>query len=432
VEKLIKKINNRTAVISIIGLGYAGLPLLVEFADNGFKSIGIDINENKVKKLNKGINYISDVNNERVRRLAKSGLLKASTDFKILKDIDAISICVPTPLKKTKDPDISYILDVLKELKKFVHKDMIIILESTTYPGTTNELLLPELESSGLKVGKDFALAFSPERIDPGNTKFNIKNTPKVVGGVTTKCGKIASLLYSTIIENVITVSSAKAAEMVKMLENTFRAVNIGLVNEFAIMCNKLDLDTSEIIQAASTKPFGFMPFYPGPGLGGHCLPIDPLYLSWKLKTLDYNARFIELASEINANMPLYVVSKISDGLNNQKKSVNGSRIFILGVTYKPNVDDIRESPALDIIKLLMKKKADVTYNDPYVSYIKIDNTSLKSQKLTDKLLSASDCVVIVTDHKSYDWNNIVEKSHLIIDTRNATKNLKSKKIIKI
>lgn len=430
--KLIKKINECKATISIIGLGYAGLPLLVEFAEYGFKSIGIDIDEKKIEKLNKGINYIRDIDNERVKRLTKSGLLKATTDFKVLKEVDAVSICVPTPLKKTKDPDISCILDVLKELKKYIHKDMLIILESTTYPGTTNELLLPELESNGLKVGKDFALAFSPERIDPGNIKYNIKNTPKVVGGVTNECGKIATLLYSKIIDDVITVSSAKAAEMVKMLENTFRAVNIGLVNEFAIMCDKLDLDTNEIIQAASTKPFGFMPFYPGPGLGGHCLPIDPLYLSWKLKTLDYNARFIELASEVNVNMPLYVVSKITDGLNNQKKSVNGSKILILGVTYKPDVDDIRESPALDIIKLLMKKRADVVYNDPYAPYIQIDNTTLKSQKLTDKVLSISDCVVIVTDHHSYNWKNIVAKSRLIVDTRNATKNFKLAKIIKI
>jgi UDP-N-acetyl-D-glucosamine dehydrogenase len=364
--------------------------------------------------------------------LVQSGRLHATLDYSLLKDIDAISICVPTPLNKTKDPDVSYILDAANKISKFVHAKQLIVLESTTYPGTTRELILPILEETGLKVGEDFYLAFSPERIDPGNKFYKTRNTPKIVAGITPKCTEVAKLLYQQVIDTIVPVSSTETAEVVKLLENTFRSVNIALVNEVAIICNKLKLNVWEVIEAAATKPFGYMSFYPGPGLGGHCLPIDPSYLSWKLRTLDYRARFIELASEINTEMPYFVTNKIIDGLNGFRKSVNGSKILVLGVAYKKDIDDIRESPALDIIKILKEKGAEVIFNDPNVPFIKTDELKMSSVVIDEELLKKMDCVVITTDHSGYNWEWITENANLIVDTRNATKGFNKEKIIRL
>jgi len=432
-ESLLKKIKNKTAKVSIIGLGYVGLPLSIEFCKSGFTVIGIDVDKSKVDALKKGESYVQDAKNDNVKLFIKNKKFIPTTDFSLLKDADTVSICVPTPLRKTRDPDISYIVSAASEIKKYLHKGQLIVLESTTYPGTTDEVLLPELESTGLKVGVDFYLAFSPERVDPGNKKYHTKNTPKIIGGVTTECTKIAKSLYEQSIDIVIPVSSTKSAEMVKLLENTFRAVNIGLVNEIAIMCDRLGMDVWEVIDAASTKPFGFMPFYPGPGLGGHCIPIDPLYLSWKLKTLNYTARFIELASEINTGMPLYVVSKVVDALNGKKKSVNGAKVLILGVTYKKDVSDVRESPAIDVIKYLKNKGADVSFHDPYVDSIHEIN-DVKRVELREDVLAKADCVVIVTDHNNIDYKWVVKNSKLVVDTRNATKDIREgrEKIVKL
>jgi UDP-N-acetyl-D-glucosamine dehydrogenase len=413
-------------------LGYVGLPLAMEFAKAGFEVIGIDLDIDKVKRINNGESYVKDVPGDDVKKAVKKKRLSATTDYSMLKKADAISICVPTPLRKTKDPDISYIIDSSRRIAKYLKKGQLIVLESTTYPGTTTEVIQPILEESGLRAGGDFFLAFSPERVDPGNQKFKIKNTPKIIGGVTKECANISAVLYSQIIDTVVKVSSTKAAEVIKLLENTFRSVNIGLVNEIAIICGKLDLDVWEIIDAAATKPFGFMPFYPGPGLGGHCIPVDPHYLSWKLKTLDYNARFIELAGEINGAMPDFVVSRISDALNGVKKSIKGSRILILGVSYKKDVEDVRESPALDVISILKNKGALVSYHDPYVPALEENELKLKSVKLTKKNLQSADCVVIATGHAAFDYKSIVSNSKIIIDTRNATKNISSKKIVKL
>lgn len=431
-KTLKEKILNKDAVVAVIGLGYVGLPLALEFAGAGYKVIGIDISKEKVSSVNSGRSYISDVPDESLEKAVKSKLLRATTDYSMLKKADAISICVPTPLRKTKDPDISYILAASQKTAKYLKEGQLVILESTTYPGTTTEVIQPVLEESGLVVGKDFYLAFSPERVDPGNLKYKTKNTPKVVGGVTKNCTEIATLLYSQVIETVYEVSSTQAAEMVKLLENTFRSVNIGLVNEIAIICNKLDLDVWEIINAAATKPFGFMPFYPGPGLGGHCIPIDPHYLSWKLKTLNYNAKFIELAGEINSSMPGFVVNKVVDALNSAKKSVSGSRILLIGVAYKKNISDVREAPALDIINVLKQKGAAVSYHDPYVQTLQENEFTLKSIKLSEKVLKSADCVVIVTDHECFDYKFITKNSKIVIDTRNATKDISNKKIIKL
>jgi len=432
--RLKDKIIEKKATTGIIGLGYVGLPLAVRFASAGFNITGIDIDGERVRKINQGKSYIPDVRKEEIKRLVSQGKLRATIDYDALGNLDVLIICVPTPLRKTKDPDISYIVKVVREIRKRLRKGHIVVLESTTYPGTTRELVLPELESSGLKVGKDFFLAFSPERVDPGNSKYNIKNTPKVVGGITPECTEIVKALYSQAIDEVIPVSSSEVAEMAKLLENTFRATNIALVNEMAIMSDKLGVNVGEIIDAASTKPFGFMPFYPGPGSGGPCIPIDPHYLSWKLRTLNYNPRFIQLAEEINSSMPSYAVEKVNQALNKSRKSIHGSRILILGVAYKKNVGDIREAPALEVINLLLDKGADLAYNDPYVPRLNIEGKVLKSVRLKDTLLNEMDCVVIITDHSLYDFEWIVRNAKLVIDTRNVTRDIKdnSGKIIKL
>lgn len=429
---LLDKITNREATISVIGLGYVGLPVAVEFAKSGFRVIGIDSIQQKTESINSGKSYIPDVPSEVLGNLVRAGKLSATTEYEALKEADIVNICVPTPLNKTREPDISFIIDATKGIAKFIHKDQLIILESTTYPGTTEEIILPRLEEEGYKVGKDFFLAFSPERIDPGNKIYNIKNIPKVVGGITPECTEMAVSLYKQSIENVIPVSSIKVAEMTKLLENTFRIVNIGLVNELALMCNRLSINVWEVIEAASTKPFGFMPFYPGPGLGGHCIPVDPFYLSWKARQNGFEARFIELAGMVNSTMPQYVVNKITDALNAKRKSVNGSKILILGVSYKKNVSDTRESPAFDIIDLLRIKGADVSYSDPYVPNLELKDMSLTSQTLNKENLESADCCVIVTDHSNFNYAEIVEHSKLIVDCRNALKKHKSEKIFVI
>jgi len=427
------KINDKTAEIGIIGLGYVGLPLAVEFANNGFKVTGIDVDKGKVSQINNGENYIGDVSDKNLKQLVASSKLSATTDFSVLLDIDAVIICVPTPLNKLKDPDVSYILNVLNQLAKYVHTNMFISLESTTYPGTTRELILPALEKTKLKVGKDFYLCFSPERVDPGNEKYQIKNTPKVIGGITDKCTKIGKILYESIIDDIVPVSSPEAAETVKLLENTFRSINIGLANEVAIMCEKLGVDVWEVIDAAATKPFGFMKFIPGPGLGGHCIPIDPHYLSWKMKTLNYRARFIELAGEINTGMPLHVLDLISRGLNRSQQSINGSKILVLGIAYKKDIDDVRESPALDVMTLLEQGGAHVDYYDGYVSKIKWNDEDKYSQKkLSSETLHGYDAVVILTDHSNIDYNLVKSESKLIIDTRNVFSGIKNQKIIRL
>jgi len=426
--ELKEKIVQHKAKISVIGLGYVGLPLAVEFSKAGFDVTGIEVDKDKVKMINQGNSYIQDVKQSELRELVRRGKLKATGDFSVLKEMDAVSICVPTPLRKTRDPDISYILAAVEEIAKYLHNGQLIVLESTTYPGTTREIILPKLASKKFLVGKDFYLAFSPERIDPGNREYTLKNTPKIVSGITRKCTGITSLLYKQIIDEVVPVSTTESAEMVKLLENTFRIVNVGLVNEIALICDRLKLDTWEVIDAAATKPFGFMPFYPGPGLGGHCIPVDPHYLSWKLKALNFYARFIELAGEINSKMPEFLVGKIDAALNERKKSIKGSKILILGVAYKSNLSDTRESPALDVMRLLREKGGRVVYSDPHVPQVE----GLKSIRLTKSSLRNADCVVITTAHSGYDYKEIVENARLVIDSRNATKGIKSKKIIKL
>ncbi len=418
---------------AVIGMGYVGLPLAVEMALAGVNVVGVDVNKQKVKKINAGRSYIGDVGSDVLKRLVKSKMLCATTDFSILQKVDAISICVPTPLRKTKDPDISYILAAVDEIAKYLHKGHLIILESTTYPGTTDECVLPRLAARGLKVGRDFFLAFSPERVDPGNSEYKTKNTPKIIGGITRACTKRAVEFYGRVFDRIVPVSSTKCAEMVKLLENTFRSVNIGMVNEMALMCDRLGLDVWEVIDAAATKPFGFMPFYPGPGLGGHCIPIDPHYLSWKLKSLNYYAKFIEIAGEINGKMPEFVVNKLTLALNKRRRAIKGARILILGVAYKKDVADLRESPALDVIQLLKARGAKISYNDPYIPEINELGYSLKSIKLTKAALSKADCVIIITNHSSYDYKEICDAAKLVIDTRNATKNIRTRtKVVKL
>ena len=425
------KIKDKSLNIGIIGLGYVGLPLAVEFAKAGFSVTGFDADAEKISQINKGRSYISDVPPEDVRDLTSSKKLIATPDKALLNKMDAIIICVPTPLRKTKEPDISFILSATEDIVRSLRKGQLIVLESTTYPGTTDEVILAKLGADSLKVGKDFFLAFSPERVDPGNAKYKTKDIPKVVGGATEICTDLAKLLYSQIIKEVIPVSSTRSAEMVKLLENTFRAVNIGLINELALMCNKMNLDIWEIIDAAKTKPFGFMPFYPGPGWGGHCIPCDPIYLSWKARLHGFEARFIELAADINAFMPHYVVNRITDGLNEQKKALKGSRILIVGITYKKDINDMRESPALPIINTLIEKEAKLQYHDPLVPNFKIDGLKLDSIDLTKENISSSDCVVIVTDHMALDYKLIVANAKLILDARNALKDFrKDKKIM--
>ncbi len=423
-ERIIKK----RAKIAVIGLGYTGLPLATEFSKAGFDVTGIEIDKDKVRMINEGKCYIQDVQQSDLKELVKNNRLKATTDFSVLKKMDAVSICVPTPLRKTRDPDISYIISAVEEVAKYLHPAQLVILESTTYPGTTREVILPRLEARNMRVGRDFFLAFSPERVDPGNKIYTIRNTPKIVSGITKKCTSIAVTLYEQIIDEVVPVSTTESAEMVKLLENTFRIVNVGLVNEIALICDRLNLDTWEVIDAAATKPFGFMPFYPGPGLGGHCVPIDPHYLSWKLKALNFYARFIELAGEINSKMPEFLVSKIDAALNEREKSIKGSKILILGVAYKRNVSDIRESPALDVMRLLKEKGGKIVYNDPYVPQVE----GLKSISLTGSSLGNADCVVITTDHSVYDYKQIVKNAKLVVDSRNATKGIRDKKIVKL
>jgi UDP-N-acetyl-D-glucosamine dehydrogenase len=424
-ETLIKKLKGKNARIGILGLGYVGLPLAVVFAEAGFHVTGIDLDPRKVDSLAKGISYIPDVKTEVVEKLVRSGHLTATADFSVLKDIDAVSICVPTPLRQTGDPDMSFIISAADELADHMHTGMVVVLQSTTYPGTTRELLLPKLGvEKGLEVGEDWFLAFSPERVDPGRRDYTTKNTPKVMGGITEACGEVATLWYEAAIDIVHRVSSAEAAEMAKLLENTFRMINIGLVNELAIMCEHLGVDVWEVIDAAATKPFGFMKFTPGPGLGGHCIPIDPLYLSWKMKSFSYNARFIELASEINTNMPRYVVSRVMEALNDRSKPVRGSKILVLGAAYKPDVNDIRESPALDVIGLLRKKGADVQYHDPYIPHIHHETEGWQMDSVQDmmKAVGEADAVVVITNHKVYDYEAIVNNARFVFDSRNATR----------
>ena len=422
-EALLCKIAKREAKIAVAGLGYVGLPLAVEFAEAGFQVVGLDVQADKVQQINAGCSYIDDVSQERVQSLRQSGLLRATCDYEDIRSVDAISICVPTPLRKTRDPDMSYIIQAAKSIAKICQPGMLIVLESTTYPGTTEEIILPEITREKLAAGGDVFVAYSPERVDPGNQTYTVRNTPKVVGGITAHCTDVATALYSAAVDSIIKVSSPTAAEMVKLLENTFRAVNIGLVNEMALMCDKLDIDVWEVINAAATKPFGYMPFFPGPGLGGHCIPVDPHYLSWKLKTLNYNARFIELASEINTSMPYYVVEKVTEALNNQERAVRGSRILVLGVAYKGDVDDVRESPALDIISLLRHRGAAVCYHDPHVPEIYLENElHLRSEAYSACLLQSADCIVVVTDHSVFDWGEIASNSKSIVDTRHVFK----------
>jgi UDP-N-acetyl-D-glucosamine dehydrogenase len=423
---LLEKIETRRARTGVVGLGYVGLPLLVELAKAGFHATGIDLDTRKIQAIEQGQSYIPDVATADVTALRNAGKLDATKDFSIVAHLDTINICVPTPLRKTKDPDMSYIVSAVEAIAKYLHKGMLIVLESTTYPGTTDEVVQPLLEATGLKAGVDFFIAFSPERVDPGNPTFQTHNVPKVVGGLTPECARLAGALYGTAIQTIVPVSSTRVAEMVKLLENTFRAVNIGLVNELALMCDKMNIDVWEVVDAAKTKPFGFMAFYPGPGLGGHCIPIDPFYLSWKAKQTGFDPRFIELAGHINAGMPHHVVEKVAEALNTKRKSVNGSNILIAGMAYKRDIDDMRESPALDVMGLLHGKGAKVAYADPYVPEVHGREWSgrydIKAVDLTRGSIGRYDCVVIVTDHKAFDYDAIVAEADVVVDTRNAIK----------
>ena len=431
-ESLMAKIHSRELDLAIMGIGYVGLPLAVAFAEAGFRVTGIDISANKVESINQGQSYVEDIASDVLQTLVEQGSLRASTDQADLIGADVIIICVPTPLRKTKDPDISYIIAATDEIVRYGSSGKLVILESTTYPGTTEEIILPRLISNGDEVGRDFFLAFSPERIDPGRTDYLVSNTPKVVGGITADCLEVAVALYGCIVDQPVPVSSTAAAEMVKLLENTFRAVNIGLVNEVALMCDKLGLDVWEVVEAAATKPYGYMAFYPGPGLGGHCIPIDSHYLSWKLRTLNYTARFIELASDVNSHMPDYVVSKVVHALNEVAKPVKGSKILILGVAYKPNVGDVRESPALDVIHLLQQQGAAVCYHDPFVSDLDLSQIPAEPVELTAETVQTSDCVIVITDHDGYDWSWIASHAPLIVDTRNAMTGLNQNHIVRL
>ena len=421
-QGLLARIDDKTARVGVIGLGYVGLPLAVVFAEAGFQVVGIDVNQRVADGLNAGRSHIEDIPDSRLGPLVEQGLITATTDFSLLAGCDGVSICVPTPLRKTGDPDISYIIAATEKIAEFVHPGMVVVLESTTYPGTTTEIILPALEARELKAGEDFFLCFSPERVDPGREDWTTVNTPKVMGGVTPVCSRAGAALYGAAIETVVPVSSSEAAEMVKLFENTFRSVNIGLANELLLMCDKLGLDAWEIVDAAATKPFGFMKFTPGPGLGGHCIPIDPLYLSWKLRTLNYTARFIDLASEVNTGMPAFWVQRVQDALNDAGKAVNGSRVLVLGVAYKKDISDMRESPALDIIALLQAKGADVVYHDPHVPSFREDGHELTSVDDLDAALASADCTVVVTDHSEYDWDRVAEQARLVVDTRRALK----------
>ena len=425
-DQLLQKIDRRTAKIGVIGLGYVGLPLALEFARAGFTVLGYDVSERVCKLINDGHSHIKDVASSDVAELVKRGMLSATTDATKLSELDAISIAVPTPLAKTRDPDMSYVLSATETVARTARRGQVIVLESTTYPGTTRELLQPAIEARGLTVGEDVFIAFSPERVDPGNAQWHTKNTPKVVGGITAACSQVAAALYGACIDTVVPVSSPEAAELTKLLENTFRSVNIGLVNEMAIVCDKLGVDVWEVIDAAATKPFGFMKFTPGPGIGGHCIPLDPHYLAWKMRTLNYKTRFIDLASEINSEMPAYVVEKVSDALNDERKAVNGSRVLVIGIAYKKDIDDVRESPALDVIRLLEEQGADVVFHDPYVPEFQEDGLRHEGVSLSDDEIKKADAVVIVTDHSSIDYQRLVNRAGLVIDTRNATAKTKA------
>jgi len=430
-DTLSEKIENRTARIGIVGLGYVGLPLAVEFATAGFNVTGLDVSVDKIAQLMSGVSYIQDVDGGSVQSLVSAGSLKATNHFSAIADLDAISICVPTPLRKTKDPDLSYIVEATEQVARYLHPGMLIVLESTTYPGTTEELLLDVLHKSGLKVGVDFFLCFSPERVDPGNPTYQTNNIPKIVGGITARCTQLGAALYGKAVERVVPVSTSRVAETVKLLENTFRMINIALANEMAVLCDRIGVDVWEVIDAAATKPFGFMPFYPGPGLGGHCIPIDPFYLSWKTKQAGMEARFIELAGYVNTQMPHFVVQKIQNALNECSLAMRGSHVHILGVAYKRDIDDIRESPALDIIHLLRERGARVTYSDPYIPKINEHNIQLCSEDLS-AACAAADCVAIITDHTSVDYPAVLAHSRLIVDTRNALKGHHSEKIVRL
>jgi UDP-N-acetyl-D-glucosamine dehydrogenase len=425
-----ERIKTREARVVVVGAGYVGLPLAVETAQAGFKTTAYDRARDKVESLLRGVSYIKDVTSATLEPLVRAGTLTASADPDVLTEADVVIICVPTPLNKTKDPDNSFIMDAADMIAPRMKRQQLIVLESTTFPGFTREALLPRFIEAGKKPDEDFFLAFSPERVDPGNKKYFTHNTPKVIGGISRKSLEVARAMYGCFIETVVPVSSTDSAEMVKLLENTYRAVNIGLVNEVAIMCARLGLDTWEVIQAAATKPFGFMPFYPGPGLGGHCIPIDPLYLSWKLKTLKYNARFITLADDINSAMPEFVVVMVSDALNERRKAVRGSRVLVLGVAYKRDIEDVRESPALDIIELLHRRGADVSYSDPFVPTLRMGDHELKRASLDD--VASYDCVIITTDHSGIDYGAVVERAQLVVDTRNATRAVREKHGAKI
>jgi UDP-N-acetyl-D-glucosamine dehydrogenase len=429
---LLARLKKKNFTAAVIGLGYVGLPLAVEYAGAGISVIGIDVDGSKVRALRAGKSYIGDIPSETIRDALAAGLLRVTSDFSALAEADTVNICVPTPLRKTKDPDLSYIVNAAEQVAKYIHKDMLIVLESTTYPGTTDEVLVPMFEQGGLKVGRDIFLAFSPERVDPGNVKYTTKNIPKVVGGVTPRCTKVATALYDGVLETVHPVSCATVAESVKLLENTFRSVNIGLVNEIALMCDRMGIDVWEVIDAAKTKPFGFMPFYPGPGIGGHCIPLDPFYLSWKAKQYGFESRFIELAGVVNGQMPHYVVGKVGDALNRFRKSINGAKILVLGVAYKKNISDVRESPALDILQLLGKKGARLSYCDPYVPVLDEHGIKLKAEKFTAAALRRADCVVLVTDHDLFDCRLISRESKVVVDTRNALKGRSTSNIIKL
>jgi UDP-N-acetyl-D-glucosamine dehydrogenase len=427
-EQLLARIQDRSAVVGVVGLGYVGLPLAMEFAKAGFKVIGYDVSSRTVARLMKGESHIQDVPAAEVAEMVKAGRFVATDKEERLRECDAISIAVPTPLSKTRDPDMSYVEKATEAIARNCRSGMLVVLESTTYPGTTREVLQPRIEERGFRVGQDVFLAFSPERVDPGNPKWHTKNTPKVVGGITPECTEVACALYSACIDTVVPVASAEAAELVKLLENTFRAVNIGMVNEMAIMCNKLGVDVWEVIDAAATKPFGFMKFTPGPGIGGHCIPLDPHYLAWKMRTLNYKTRFIDLASEINSEMPEYVVRKVARSLNDDRKSVNGSKILVLGVAYKKDIDDMRESPALDVMRLLEERGAEVVYHDPWVPSFRENGHEMHGVALTAERLAASDAVVIVTDHSTVDYQLVADHASLVIDTRNMMKKTRASK----
>jgi UDP-N-acetyl-D-glucosamine dehydrogenase len=431
-KDLLSRLKEKNFTAAVIGLGYVGLPLAMEYADAGIEVIGIDIDGSKVRSLKAGRSYIGDVPSEWVKKAVDAGLFTATTDYSAVAMADTVNICVPTPLRKTKDPDLSYIVSATEHILDYLHKDMLLVLESTTYPGTTAEVLAPMVEGKGFRVGKDIFLAFSPERVDPGNAQYTTKNIPKVVGGVTPQCTRVAATLYRGVLQNVHPVSSSAVAEMVKLLENTFRSVNIGLVNEIALMANRMGIDVWEVIEAAKTKPFGFMPFYPGPGIGGHCIPLDPFYLSWKAKQYGFESRFIELAGVVNAQMPHYTVDKVAEALNRFRKAVNGAKVLVLGVAYKKNVNDVRESPALDILHLLAKKGANLSYCDPYVREVELPEITLRTSPFTAATLRRADCTVIVTDHTVFDYGMVGRESKVVVDTRNAMKGMYGKKVIKI